>query len=97
MSSLYPKITSKKSPQLARYYAMMGLAALACIFLVLAFLCPDCRVPFTIGFAIAATGSIIFHSILNHTLKGYYRGPMFTRKAIDAQWEDAQNTTRKKN
>lgn len=84
------KMNAKKSPNLPRYYAMMGLAALACIFLVLAFLCPDCRVSFTIGFCVAAVGSIIFHAILNHSLKGYYRGPMFTRKAIYLEWEDRQ-------
>lgn len=94
MSTVSPKDTrATKSPQLIRYYTMIGLAIAACIFLVLAFMYASCTIPFTIAFAIAATGSIIFHAILNHVLKGYYTGVIFNKKAIEAQWEEANKKT----
>lgn len=87
------KTKQEKSPQLIRYYTMIGLIIAACVFLVLAFMYASCTIPFTIAFAIAATGAIIFHAILNHVLKGYYTGVMFNKKAIDAQWEEANKKT----
>lgn len=82
----------KHSPNLTRYYIMWALGAVALVFLVLSFVCVKCTVPFIIAFAIAGTGSIAFHTVLNHVLKPYYKGPFFTRKTIDRHWE-AENST----
>lgn len=89
MSSASPKSTSNitKSPNLIRYYVMWGLTAVAVIFLVLAFVCKECSVAFILAFCLASIGAIVFHTILNHQLKGYYTGPVFTKKAIDREWE----------